>query len=420
MLTYYFKKPLLAPVFLAAIFTLVGFYSCTKDNVGGPPVIEKIRVTNPALKDSVFDRALPGTFLVIEGRNLANAQKVLFNGMPAYFNPAYNSSTHIFVQIPAETPTPDLYPDVTNTITVVTSAGEVAYNFTIVPPPPLIQLVNNENPLAGEQITITGMYFHSVKEVNFPGGLKGTNIQKNDAGTQLTVNAPAGLTNATGPGKLELVSEYGNAKTIYDVNKISGPGVISNLDDVWNYSWPNSGEIEMMPGLYPNSHGKYLRWVVGPLPHNDNTWWNKYRGSHFAGTPQILEAGDNGGSADSYALKFEVNTRNWNKDLTVRISFNEGAYSYTFAPHLDYPDLKFNTNGKWITYTIPLNLFKVPKDEYGDYVPSGANMSSVKDILDAEGKLKQNFYLRNKTIWQVPLTETVDLAFDNFRIVKIK
>lgn len=420
MFTRNFKKIFLVAVAAIGILVMAGLTSCKKDDVGGSPVIEKIRVTNPALKDSSFDKAFPGTFLVIEGKNLANAQKVLFNDYPAYFNPAYNTSSHIFVQIPADTPTPDKDPNVSNSITVITLSGQTTFNFAVNPPPPIIQKISNENPQAGEQITIQGMYLLGVTEVLFPSGLKGTGITKNDKGTELKVNAPAGLTKDTGPGKLELISPYGNTKTIYEVNKMTGSGMISNLDDIFNYSWPNTGEIEQNGTLYPNSQDKYLRWVVGPLPHNENSWWNKYRGSHFIATPQILPAGENGGSADSYALKFEVNARKWSKDLTVRFSFNEGAYSYTFAPHLDYQDLIFNTNGSWVTYIIPLNLFKVPKTEYGDFVPDGANMSSVKDILDANGKLKQNFYMRNRTLWQVPLNETVDIAFDNFRIVRIK
>src|SRR4051812_44959367 len=101
--------------------------ACKKDNAevsSGSPKIDRIRLLNPAKKDSTFTAALPGTQVVIEGENIGGVQKIYFNGVEAWFNPVYNTDQVMIVTIPRYAPTAANKPDVDSKIRMLTSHGE--------------------------------------------------------------------------------------------------------------------------------------------------------------------------------------------------------------------------------------------------------------------------------------------------------
>src|SRR6185503_18574166 len=119
-----------------AFFILVAtvIFSCKKED-SGIPSISGVRTVDPATKDSLFTRAIPGTLIVVQGHNFGGLQAVIFNDSSAYFNPAYATSTNIIVRIPATAQTAAANPNVPSTIKVVTNHGTATYTFTLYLPP---------------------------------------------------------------------------------------------------------------------------------------------------------------------------------------------------------------------------------------------------------------------------------------------
>lgn len=419
MFQYSFRKIFSTTLAFAVIIALAGIISCTKNDIGGVPVIERVRVTNPALKDSNISNAVPETFIVIEGRNLANAQQVLFNGFPAYFNPAYNTNTHIFVSIPSSTPTPDRDPRVTNAITVITSGGEVVYSFNIIPPPPSITGIINENSKPGMKMVVNGRYFFSVNEVVLPGDKVVTDITKNAEGTQISFTVPADLGNT--PGKLVLRSPYGTDTSDAEVNKMSGVGMISNFDNINNQSWGFT-QVTDNSSLFPDNTGKYVRNQLFNLELKAvDAWWEAGRGIVFNSTSVLDDAGKASlsGSANRYALKFEINTKvPWDPNFIFRITFNE-KYTYIYEPNLSVPTNIFHTENHWQTVTIPLGQFKEANKVYDQY-PLKTNAQSVQtldQIFNTNGAYS-HLYFRTTSKAGAVIPE-IHYAIDNVRVVRI-
>jgi hypothetical protein len=153
-------------------------FSCKK-NDSGTPVISQVRTVDPATKDSLFTRAIPGTLIVIQGNNLGGLQAVFFNDTSAYFNPAYATNTNIIIRIPAGAQTAAANSNVPNTIKVVTNHGTATYTFTLYLPPPVITSLSFDN--SGTVVFINGANFQGIKKITFP-------VAGNDTALSYTVN----------------------------------------------------------------------------------------------------------------------------------------------------------------------------------------------------------------------------------------
>ncbi|WP_262246908.1 glycan-binding surface protein [Parapedobacter soli] len=407
-------------LFLMLATFFAPFTSCQKEKNENPsaPTITRIRVPEAALADSNVVVALPGTFIVIEGRNLANTRKVLFNDLEAPFNSTYNTATHIFVQIPNSTPTPDRFPNVPGQIRVITPQGEAIYDFPIEPPPPLIQTISNENPVAGQTVTITGMYLGGVTEVNLPGGVQGTGFVKNADGTELRFTVSADLGSI--PGKIELVSPYGTSESVFDINLFDGFGVITNLDNKHYLSWPWTVPTDPTP-MFAGSKGAFARSVVTNVGPYNPAWWEDSRTANFEAGIPVWDVAKYPAAlsspADNFAFKFEINTREpWDNGARFVFLFND-QYGYVFAPNTLREDNTFHTNNQWVTYTIPLSAFKQVEDVWGDLRPERNAMKTLGDIITADGMLGSFRYRITTDGGSISL---LDAAFDNFRIVRVK
>ncbi|MFB6456591.1 glycan-binding surface protein [Chitinophaga sp. Hz27] len=398
------------------VATLLLLASCKKDNdVSGPPVIDKITLLDSAKTDSAFVKALPGTLLLVTGKNLSGLTSVKFNGMDAYFNPAYNTNTHLIITIPGNAPTEATVPNVTNIITFTTNHGATTYSFVVDVPPPAISSVSNENALAGDSVYIYGSSLYLIEKIVLPGNRTITDVVTTPAGTYVGFVMPD-LGNDT--GRLVLYGKLGTAMSDGPLNDHQSGDVISNLTNdgeageqpVFNWAWwgaNRSNDASMFPG----TRGYYLQSVFGGLSANDPAWWNGGRSGNFNAV-NVLPAAARTQPAANYALKFEVNTKEpWKAGVNVlRLGDN---FAFRYLPYTNASDKVFDTQNEWRTVTVPLSSFK--KADNG-VEGTGANAVTVSDVLDAAGTVTFTYHI----ITEADPVDAYNTAYDNFRIVKIK
>jgi hypothetical protein len=178
-------------IFFFIILTGAVIYSCKKNDAGAP-VINGVRSMDTTARDSLFQEAIPGTLIVIEGNNFNGLQAVYFNDTAAYFNPAYVTSTNIIVRIPGTAQTRATNPDVKDVIRVVTDHGEITYAFTLYLPPPAIYSLAFDN--SGTVVYITGANFEGIQKITFPvpGDDTALSYTVNKEFTQIAAEIPPG------------------------------------------------------------------------------------------------------------------------------------------------------------------------------------------------------------------------------------
>ncbi|MEP6747333.1 MAG: glycan-binding surface protein [Bacteroidota bacterium] len=179
------------------LLIIAGFvlYACKKNDNDGPPGISGIRAVDTTKRDSLFMKAIPGTLIVIQGRNLGGLQAVYFNDTLAYFNPVYATNSNIIVTIPATAQTKATNPTAPDVIRVITNHGSTTYAFQLYLPPPYISSIALDN--SGTVLTINGGNFQGIKKISFPvtGGPKGdtaVSYSVNKAFNQIVAVVPAG------------------------------------------------------------------------------------------------------------------------------------------------------------------------------------------------------------------------------------
>ena len=166
---------IILPLILVAALIQFG----CKKNSSGPPQITSVRLIDSAKRDSVFNKAVPGTEIVIQGNNLDGATQIFFNDTAAYFNPVYVTGSHIIVTIPSSAPTAAASSSVPSQIRVVTDHGIATYSFTLYLPPPVITGIALDN--TGTMVVISGANFQGIKKITFP-------VTGNDTALAYTVN----------------------------------------------------------------------------------------------------------------------------------------------------------------------------------------------------------------------------------------
>ncbi len=180
--------------FLFLLIVIAGLieFGCKKTS-SGPPMISSVRLIDSTKRDSTFMQAIPGTEIVIQGDNLGGAQEILFNDTAAFFNPVYNTSTHIIVTIPSSSQTIATNPKVPNKIKVVTDHGTATYNFQLYLPPPYISSIALDN--TGTMVTINGDNFEGAYKITFPvpGNDTALSFVVNNTYTQITAAIPPGV-----------------------------------------------------------------------------------------------------------------------------------------------------------------------------------------------------------------------------------
>lgn len=400
--------------YLLLLFVAGALFSCEEEDPTAPaeakaaPVIEAVRSMDPAKADSTFKQSTLGSTIVIKGQNLENTRFISFNGYNASFNTAYASENYVIVRIPELTPTVATATNVPNKLVVSNSKGEAVYDFTVLPPVPVIEAMSNEFVKAGETLTLYGKYFYFVKEVTFPGGVKGTNVTASPDGLTLTVTVPSGVDPTK--GDVVVTSESGrslaNAKTrLYSV------GMVSNFDDKNPFGWgiPATNITNTAPGITALD-GKF-GLISMALP-----------GSYGWSNDKVINLADWGGGQifptapanmynpndpiANFEARMEVavsNTASLN-GLQLQVMTQE-ATDKEITANVNLKDFVRSTDGKWYTVAVPLaNLANgsTKLAKYGDLLKG--NKSGVKHYRAV---------IINTNAADVPAT----IAIDNMRIV---
>ena len=357
----------LAMLLLASLYSSTVFQSCKKsESDSGMPVVNYIRITNPAKSDSLVAGALMGNVIVLMGENLEHVNQIWFNDQQATVNTNLVTSTTIIVTVPNSIPG-----NVTNQIFLITASKRdtLKVPFNVVVPGPQIDAMYEEYVPEGGTAVITGNFFvnnpNTPLQVFFPGNIEGT-VQSVSI-NEIHVTVPSGA----GVGPIQVKTIYGSARSAFYFR--DDRGMILNYDNLTNSGSWRGGTIR----TDANSLDKNYLMLKGIL--GDNVGAEDYPGGGFVsefwadanGRP---EANFFTGNPADYLLKFEANVIKWT-GAYLNICFGPWASSVSpYQNQLYWSDMNarglwrpwetnggsFKTNG-WMTVTIPMSDIKYNK-----------------------------------------------------------
>lgn len=365
-------------LFVMALALTGTFTSCSKNDGGGEPKINYVRVTNPNSSDSLLVGAGQGKLIAIMGENLGGAMEMWFNDQQASLNPTYITNTTILVNVPSQIPL-----SINNKLKIIFKDGRtLLYDFQVQISKPTVNSMVSEYVNTGDIATIRGDYFYSPLTVTFTGGVKGELVSIKDQEVQVKV--PVGAQ----PGQITVKSNFGETKSNFWFRDNRNMFIDSDPYEGW---W-NSGYVITNPGAADPQkiNGNYLRFkkAIG-------AWsWNELAGGPASAMPvhsknipdaAILKPED-------YNLKFEVNTmKPYNANmLKINVALTaEDNNAYQWKPPYD-------TKGQWQTVVIP----------FEEVVASYA----VKPTVSPNGYW-------SRLLFHGPGDLDADISLDNFRVV---
>ncbi|WP_257669976.1 glycan-binding surface protein [Parapedobacter tibetensis] len=386
-------RMIFSTVVIGVVFGLFLMMACEKQDQSIRPTITGLRAISPAPNDSLLTRALPGETVVIMGTGFSHATGVFFNGYETVFNPALATDRTLVVTIPGNMPFGILNPEDLNTVRVVTKNGLAEVNFPVVPPEPIVSAISNEFGMPGETILLQGQYLYLLRSITFPGGIEATEFAGSDDGLLATVKVPPGATQA---GALTLVNEGGSSSSAPMATWHDDSQVFLNFDDKNGFApWGPKPIITDSYAAIPPYADKYLYWNMPNV--TPGTWWCQDLATPTDGAKlQYPDDIADGEPITNLALKFEINVPGEGlKDGNVEFNFN-----WQFAMFWEPAENEtLQTNG-WKTVAISLSKLNNNPGTYQSIKGLGFN------IFYDNGEGTQ--------------TADVDLAWDNFRIVKIR
>jgi hypothetical protein len=334
------------------------------EDPSGPPVIDYIRLADPATSDSLIVSATLGTGIVLVGENLGGTREIWFNDKQSpELTPSWVTNRTVFVSVPAQAP------DVVTNIMYVTDkdGNTMEYPFVVQIAPPEIHSARNEWPQDGEDLVINGDFFFEPITVNFDGGdLPGEIVSVSQ--NQLVVSVPDGATE----GPVTVTTNFGEATSTFNV--WDSRNIVLDFDTKVPNAW-RIGKAETSAWAI---NGKY-NVFNGPVAANQR--------DEGPGAPSLSGylfeywGGNDASRSDNfypfypnsyreYALKFEAKVDNWyggylNLCLSIpeHTGNNQEIWSNTYnaraiwGPWADAGE-EFSTDGKWITVVVPMTEFQ--------------------------------------------------------------
>ena len=416
-------------VALAAVSA--GFTSCEDEPdkyeiAGGTPTIDYVRPVDAASKDSLLTEASLNNTICIVGRNLRSVTKINFNDQAAVLNTSYMTDNTIIVTVPKNIPG-----KVTDKIYFITNNKDTLdYNFKTVVPAPTINGMSNEWAAPGEEVTINGDYFldyadsHLTIKVgdNYTIPYEDLKISLNS----IRFNMPEDM-----PKHEPITITTINGTTKAGFRYMDNRGMLFDFDTPWkeggdvlgNNGWHNRTITSDGTSL----SGNYM--VLGETAMGADGGWNDgnfsfeyWPGSWqdpetYSSRPRMQDLADfsdwknmslkfemcipkdNGWSAAPMQIYFGSVTQVSNGAAGVKDIYGNvlaGANNTFFheqgklaralyMPWQNTDDKTYNTEGKWVTVTIPLADFVYDYDGNKGLSYTGVNDFSAFNIFVVKG-----------------------------------
>ena len=416
---------------IALVAAGAGFTSCEDEPdkyevAGGTPTIDYVRPVDAASKDSLLTAASLNNTICIVGRNLRSVTKINFNDQAAVLNTSYMTDNTIIVTVPKAIPN-----EVSDKIYFITSKQDtVAYDFKTIVPAPTINSMSNEWAAAGEEVTIKGDYFldydnsHLTIKVgeNYTIPYEDLKISQNN----IRFNIPEDM-----PKHEPIYITTINGTTKAGFRYMDNRGMLFDFDTPWkeggdvlgNNGWHNRTITSDATSL----SGNYM--VLGETAMGSDGAWNDgnfsfeyWPGSWqdpetYSSRPRMQDLADfsdwqnmslkfemcipkdNGWSAAPMQIYFGSVTQVSNgaagtKDIYGNVLaganntffHDQGKLARAlYMPWQNTEDKLYNTEGKWVTVTIPLADFVYDYDGNKGLSYSGVNDFSAFNIFVIKG-----------------------------------
>jgi hypothetical protein len=367
---------------LMSIFLLVAFAgsslfftSCEKEEDYGTPRITNIRTTNPDASNVKLDDGNMGQMVVIQGENLASTQRVIFNNVEAFVNPAYVTNTNIILRIPNDFPT-----EINDRILLVTLGGEATYNFKVNIPAPApvdfpLEWVNE-----GDVLVIRGAYFYNIESIEFPGGVTTTAFTVVNP-QRIEVVVPADV--LQGPVKVRGVAGTGTTKAWFRDKRY----MLIDYGEYWN-CWGGEGHVVDAKNIPANVPVKPINgnFLYVKKDYVADSWWIQETVAAYCQNVSVPAPKSN------WAFTFEMWVgEKWDKNW-FEIIFTSGSYDWHGYEKLGGAAKSLERTG-WMTVKIP--LADIP------------NLTGDSFKLDRFGSFKAQKAMK------------AEFAFDNFRFTPL-
>ena len=419
---------------MALVAAGAGFTSCEDEPdkyevAGGTPTIDYVRPVDVASKDSLLTAASLNNTICIVGRNLRSVTEINFNDQKAVLNTSYMTDNTIIVTVPKAIPN-----KVSDKIYFITSKQDtVAYDFKTIVPAPVINSMSNEWAAAGEEVTIKGDYFldydnsHLTIKVgdNYTIPYSDMKFDQNSIRFNMPEDMPkhepiyittingttkAGFRYMDNRGMLfdfdtpwkkggDVLGNNGwHARTITsDATSLSGNYMVlgetaMGSDGGWNDGnfsfeyWPGSWQDPETYSSRPRMQdlADFSDWQNMSLKFEmcipkDNSWSAAPMQIYFGSVTQVSNGA--AGTKDIYGnvLAGANNTFFHDQGKLARA---------LYMPWQNTEDKLYNTEGKWVTVTIPLSDFVYDYDGNKGLSYSGVNDFSAFNIFVVKGSYK--------------------------------
>ncbi len=381
---------------LAALALSAGFLAVSCEDqptafvqADGVPTVHYVRYAD---RDIMIEQAYMEETVCIVGDNLRSVNQLWFNDQQAILNTSYMTANTIVASIPktmAVVQTDKMY--------LITAAKDtVEYDFKVLAPAPIIKSMSCEVRKPGEVVTIYGDYFTEPLTLEFPNA-EVTDF-KSISKTEITFTIPEGAL----PGKIKVTTASGTGQSPFKYQDFSG--LITDFDgttDVVPQGWNISATYSSEGGI----DGQYVILGDGTTVLDKAGAWNEpyklpFWCGNWNGDPMSITAGPgiplcnfiDFTNFKNMAVKFELNIPKdnpWSSGAMQLVfvsaarcandSWQNNTYIHTSADGgLDLcrglyrpwtATGSFDTNGEWITVTVPFSEFTYNADGTPGAIP---------------------------------------------------
>lgn len=353
----------------------------------GVPVLHYVRYAD---RDVIIDQAYMSEVVCLVGDNLRSINQLWFNDQKAILNTSYMTDHTLLVSVPKEMAVVE-----TNKMYMITTKNDtVKYDFKVLPPAPVIKSMSNEWAAPNTVASIYGDYFISTEDqpivVEFPNG-EVTDFKKVSK-TELQFTIPETAVE----GKIKVTSLSGTAVSTFHYRDTRG--LITNFDgatDVVPQGWNIKVQYKTEGGV----DGQYVE--LGPSTLDEEAGWNEelklpFWCGNWNGNPMGITSGpgipicnfidmknfskmafkmelcipkENPWSSGAMQIVFTNAERcandSWQNNDYIKPE--KGLCRGLYIPWKDSGS--FDTNGEWITVTVPISEFVYNADGTMGTVP---------------------------------------------------